>query len=167
MARASILIAVAVALGLAACGEKDEPAPAPPIGAGQANGAENGGGGGGSGNGSSGTNTANGLGSEQAITRATEAVIGGDDPVATCQRYATIVYIKHSYGDVKGCRNAVPKQKSFAVGVSGIDVTGDTARAKAKPRGGPNEGETLKVELVREGDVWKVDLVRSTAKVGP
>jgi hypothetical protein len=165
--RASILIVFVVGLGLAACGEKDEPAPAPPIGAGQADaGGTANTGDTGDGDGQSDGN-ASAPTAEQQIGKATKVVIGGNDPMATCERYATIVYVKHSYGNVKGCRSAVPKQKTFAVDVSGIDVNGDTATAKAKPRGGPNKGETLKVELVREGDAWKVDVVRSTAKVGP
>jgi hypothetical protein len=165
--RAAVPITLAaLALALSACGEKDEPGAVPQVGAGQLGdgGGTEGAGGGGSGDGSA---QSSGVAPEEQIERAIEAVIGGNDPQKTCEELATIVYVKHSYGDVQGCRSAVTKQDPFAVDVTGTDVTGKTATAKAKPRGGPNEGETLKVELVREGDAWKVDVVRSTAKVGP
>jgi hypothetical protein len=160
---AALITLVALAVALAACGEKDEPGPVPPIGTGQAN---NDGGAADSGTGQGGGQSA-GLTPKDQIDRAVEAVIGGNDPQKTCEELATIVYVKHSYGDMKGCRSAVTQQKAFAVDVTGTEVKGSTATAKAKPRGGPNKGETLKVDLVLEGGAWKVDVVRSTAKVGP
>lgn len=161
----AVVVLVALALSLAACGEKDEPAPGPQLGGGQASGSS---GAGASGHGTGqGGGDASGPTATRRIARAAETVIGGNDANATCEELATIVYVKHSYGDVKGCRSAVAKQKPFAVDVSGIEIDGNTATAKARPRGGPNKGETLKVELVLEGGTWKVDVVRSTAKVGP
>jgi hypothetical protein len=155
---------VALAVALAGCGEKDEPGPVPPIGTGQTN---DGGGATGDGGAGNGGGQSAGPPPEDQIDRAIKAVIGGNDPQKTCEELATIVYVKHSYGDVKGCRSAVAQQKAFAVDVTGTDVMGSTATAKAKPDGGPNKGETLKVNLVLEGGAWKVDVVRSTAKVGP
>ena len=161
--RAILIIAMlATALALAACGEKDEPAAVPAASAGQSGGSgDDTGGPAQSGGSSSGTSD------EQQIATAAETVIGGNDPEKTCERYATIVYVKHAYGDVKGCRSAVAEQKAFAVDVGGIDLNGKTATAKAKPKGGPNQGETLKVDLIRQEGVWRVDLVRSDVKVGP
>jgi len=161
--RAILIIAMlATALALAACGEKDEPAAVPAASAGQSGGSgDDTGGPAQSGGSSSGTSD------EQQIATAAETVIGGNDPEKTCERYATIVYVKHAYGDVKGCRSAVAEQKAFAVDVGGIDLNGKTATAKAKPKGGPNQGETLKVDLIRQEGVWRVDLVRSNVKVGP
>src|SRR5215211_4619214 len=153
---------LATALALAACGEKDEPAAVPAASAGQSGGSgDDTGGPAQSGGSSSGTSV------EQQIATAAETVIGGNDSEKTCERYATIVYVKHAYGDVKGCRSAVAEQKAFAVDVGGIDLNGRTATAKAKPKGGPNQGETLKVDLIRQEGVWRVDLVRSDVKVGP
>jgi hypothetical protein len=152
------------ALALAACGEKDEPAPVPAASAAGQSGDDGGSGDGG--NGAPGRNLS-GLSDEEQIETAAQAVIGGDDPDETCEKYAMVVYVKHAYGDVKGCRSAVAQQKPFAVDVSAIDVTGKTATAKAKPKGGPNQGETLKVDLIQEDGAWKVDLVRSNVKVGP
>lgn len=161
--RAILIIAMlATALALAACGEKDEPAAVPAASAGQSGGSgDDTGGPAQSGGSSSGTSD------EQQIATAAETVIGGNDPEKTCERYATIVYVKHAYGDVKGCRSAVAEQKAFAVDVGGIDLNGRTATAKAKPKGGPNQGETLKVDLIRQEGIWRVDLVRSNVKVGP
>jgi hypothetical protein len=154
--------ALAATLALAACGEKDEPATVPAASVGQSGGsgdhtdssAQSGG-------------SSTGAGDEQQIATAAEAVIGGNDPQETCEKYGTIVYVKHAYGDVKGCRSAVAAQKPFAVDVGEVDLNGKTATAKAKPRGGPNQGETLKVDLIRQEGIWRVDLVRSHVKVGP
>jgi hypothetical protein len=161
----AILIAamLATALALAACGEKDEPAAVPAASAGQSGGSvddddvgttQSGG-------------TSAGASDEQEIATAAQAVIGGNDPAKTCEKYATIVYVKHAYGDVKGCRSAVAEQKPFAVNVTAVDLNGKTAIAKAKPKGGPNQGETLKVDMIHQEGVWRVDLVRSNVKVGP
>jgi hypothetical protein len=153
---------LAAALALAACGEKDEPAAVPAANVGQS---------GGSGDDTGGSDqtgpSSTGTSDEHEIATAAETVIGGNDPERTCERYATIVYVKHAYGSASGCRRAVTGQKSFAVDVSGIDVEGKTATAKAKPTGGPNQGETLKVDLIRQEGIWRVDLVRSNVKVGP
>jgi hypothetical protein len=161
---AALITLVALATTLAACGEKDEPGPVTPIGTGQAN---NDGGATSDGPAGNGGGQSAGLTPEDQIDRAIKAVIGGNDPQKTCEELATIVYVKHSYGDVKGCRSAVAQQQAFAVDVTATDVMGSSATAKAKPRGGPNKGETLKVDLILEGGAWKVDVVRSTAKVGP
>jgi hypothetical protein len=153
---------LAVALCVAACGEKDEPSAVPPAGTSQPGGT--------AGDGSDSAQSdggAAGASDEQQIATAAKAVVGGNDPEKTCEVYATIVYVKHAYGDLKGCRSAVADQRSFAVDVGTIDVTGRTATAKAKPHGGPNQGETLKVDLIQQEGVWRVDLVRSNVKVGP
>jgi hypothetical protein len=159
-----ILLAVVLtaALALTACGEKDEPGAVPAASAGSSAGSDDDGNGSAQAGGSS-----TGASDEQQIAKAAETVIGGNDPRETCEKYATIVYVKHAYGNVKGCRSAVAQQKAFAVDVSAIDVSGNTAKAKAKPHGGPNEGETLKVDLIEQEGTWRVDLVRSNVKVGP
>ena len=163
--RAILITAVlAGALALAACGEKEEPTAVPAANVGQSGGsAENDGDDGPTQSGGSSA----GASDEDQIATAVEAVIGGNDPAKTCEKYATIVYVKRAYGDVKGCRSAVAQQKPFAVDVGEVDVKGRTAIAKAKPKGGPNEGETLRVDMIRQEGVWRVDLVRSNVKVGP
>jgi hypothetical protein len=157
-----ITAVLGTALLLAACGEKDEPAAVPAASAGQSGGSADDGD---TGSAHSGSGLAGG--SDEQIVTAAKAVIGGNDPAKTCEKYATIVYVKHAYGDVKGCRSAVAQQKPFAVDVGEVDVKGKTAIAKAKPKGGPNRGETLKVDMIRQEGTWRVDLVRSNVKVGP
>ena len=153
---------LAAALALAACGEKNEPAAVPAASAGQSAGS-----GGDAGTSTDGGASSAGVNDKQQIATAAQAVIGGNTPQNTCAKYATIVYVKHAYGDVKGCRSAVAEQKPFAVQVGDVDLNGKTAIAKAKPRGGPNRGETLKVDLIRQEGIWRVDLVRAHVKVGP
>lgn len=161
MRRLPILIAaLALAVSIAACGEKDESV------ATEAQVTETtAGGGGGSGGGAGGGG--GGQSDEDQIADAVVAVIGGNDPDEVCEELATVVYVKHSYGDVQGCRAAVEKRATVGVDVKVGKVDGNTAEATATPQGGPNRGEELKVDLVNEDGVWKVDVVRSNAPVGP
>lgn len=155
----SFLCAVALAAGAAACGEKDESAATAPASSGAGSGSQS------NGSGSGGQSAQDGP--EAQVTNAVVAVIGGDDPQQACEEFATAVYVKHSYGDASGCRAAVSKRGQVDVEVDVGNVGGNQTTARAKPQGGPNKGETLKVDLVLEGGVWKVDLVSSNAPVGP
>ena len=155
-----ILVAAALAAGLAACGEKDESAATSPAAGGSDTQVDTGGSSGGS-------NQTQGDDPQSQINNAVMAVIGGDNAREVCNALATDVYVKHSYGDANGCRAAVAKRKPFGVEVTIGKIGNSAATATAKPDGGPNKGETLKVDLVREGEAWKVDLVRSNAPVGP
>ena len=98
----TLLCVVAVAAGLAACGEKDESAATAPIG-GTGSGSQ------GSGNDGTGTQT-QGDDPESQINNAVIEVVGGNDAKLVCEELATSVYVKHSYGDVSGCRAAVAKR---------------------------------------------------------
>jgi hypothetical protein len=153
------LIAVLALLGLGAagCGEKEEPDVGGPKAGGDGGSGGAGGGGGGGGAASP----------EEEITAAVEAVLGGAEPADVCGGLSTSAYVKEAYGDEQGCGAAVSKQKPFDVAVSAIDISGSTATAKAKPEAGPNEGETIEVDLVEEGDEWKVDSAVSNAPAGP
>jgi hypothetical protein len=162
MRRLPALIAVlALAAGASACGEKDESA-ATEV---QVTGATTDDGGGGGGGGGGGESA--GQSDEGQIADAVVAVIGGNDPTQVCEKLATVVYVKHSYGDVQGCRAAVAKRGASDVDVTVGKVEAKTAEATATPKGGPSKGETLKVDLILEDGVWKVDVVRSNAPVGP
>jgi hypothetical protein len=155
------LTAIVLALSLAACGEKEEPATTQPTAATQT------GGGGDDGGSAGGGGGAQSLSAEEGVTAAVEAVIGGGVPAEACEEFATANYVKSAYGDAKGCEAAVKQAGKVQVEVTGVQVSGTKATAKAEPRSGPNKGETLTAQLVREGDTWKVDSLKSNAKVGP
>ena len=155
------LVGLAVALGIAACGEKEEPEPAPPVT--EATGS---GGGGAEAGGQPGGQTESGN-KEPPIKQTVEVVLNGSAPSVCSGPAVTSRYIKTAYGDVQGCEAAIKGLPVFDVAVSDIQVSGDTATAKAVPDGGPNKGETIKVELVNEGGRWKVDSALSNAPAGP
>jgi hypothetical protein len=77
-------------------------------------------------------------------------------------------YVRVAYGDIKGCIRA---QAQGAVAKSLTSYTahtdGDNATVTVRAVGGPYDGEKLTVQLVREGDSWKVDGLKSNAPVGP
>jgi hypothetical protein len=160
--RIAVVAVVALALVLAACGEKEEPEVAAPVtdDAATTSTTETAGGGQGGGGGGQ-------VSPEQEVEDAVIAVIGGDDPAASCSELVTQRYVKSAYGDAKGCRAAVAKQGSFSVEVSAVNVKGSTATAKARPAAGPNKGETIDVKLVEERGAWRVDSARSNAPAGP
>ncbi len=152
------LAAITLAIGVAACGEKDEPEPVAPTTAS------------GTGDETTTTTTATGGGGgnqspEKEIEAAVEDALGGGDPTA-CTELVTARYVRTAYGDEQGCRAAVSKQGRFEVEVDAVRIQGSTATAKATPEGGPNKGETIRVELVDEGG-WKVDSAVSNAPAGP
>jgi hypothetical protein len=107
------------------------------------------------------------LSPEQQIEVNVADVIGGGDPNATCADLVTARYVNQAYGDEQGCRAAVSGQSKFGVAVSAVEIRGAGATARAKPAGGPNKGETLKIELVQEGKTWKVNSAISNAPAGP
>ncbi len=158
----AIASALLVATGLAACGEKDEPESVAPTMDGQQSAqtttttTEPNGGGGGQKQPSL----------EEEIETTVAAVLGGGDP-SSCSGLATTRYVRTAYGDEQGCRAATQKQDPFDVAVTAVDIRGASATAKAKPAAGPNKGETIKVELVKEGPIFKVDSAVSNAPAGP
>jgi hypothetical protein len=169
----SLSSALVLALAIAACGEKDEPEVSDtPVaqkattttdtstdgGGKQGGGDKQGGGGEGGG----------AITPEDEVKQAVIAVVGGGDPAAVCRRLVTQRYLKRTYGNENSCINALKAQGgAFGVKVSNIELTGTSAEARAVPQRGPNKGERIRVKLVREGGVWKVDSQRSNAPAGP
>jgi hypothetical protein len=54
----------------------------------------------------------------------------------------------------------------FRVSVDQVEILDGRATAVAHPRGGPDAGERLEVELVEEGRRWRVDTVRGGGRGG-
>jgi hypothetical protein len=110
---------------------------------------------------------------EKAIGEAIEAVLaprppGPSSAQTACGFYVTDRYLQTTYGTRQGCVDAfVPGSAADSVKISAIVVSGESATARAVPRGGPSSGETITVRLVRAGSIWKVDSLRSNAPVGP
>ena len=108
------------------------------------------------------------LSPEAQVDLAIKGVLASAAPDLACRRYATLSYVKQTFGSRSGCvQSTVPASAAESVKVTKIEISGDKATAKAVPTGGPSGGETIEVKLVRQGGIWKVDSLRSNAPVGP
>ena len=97
-----------------------------------------------------------------------DGVLTTGDPTLVCERLVTPRYVRDTYGDRTACRQSqTPDSGAKGLRVTDIEVSGDKATAIAIPKGGPTSGVRLRVALVRAGDEWKVDSLRSNAPVGP
>ena len=102
------------------------------------------------------------------VDLAIKGVLASAAPDLACRRYATQSYVRTTFGSRAGCvQSTVPASAAEFVKVTKIEISGDRATAKAVPTGGPSNGETITVRLVRQGGIWKVDSLRSNAPVGP
>jgi hypothetical protein len=102
------------------------------------------------------------------IDLAIKGVLASAAPKLACRRYATLRYVEKTFGGRAGCvESTVPASAANAVKVSRIEISGDDATARAVPSGGPSNGETIRVALVRQGGIWKIRSLRSNAPVGP
>ncbi len=110
---------------------------------------------------------------EKAVKEAIEAVLAPRPPgpasvQTACGFFVTDRYIKTTYGTRGGCAKAlIPGSVADSVKVSRVNIGAGRATARAVPTGGPSDGETIAVRLLRVGSVWKVDSLRSNAPVGP
>ncbi|MFN8159706.1 MAG: hypothetical protein U0R52_01490 [Solirubrobacterales bacterium] len=99
---------------------------------------------------------------------AIEGVLASGDRALACERYATASYVKSTFGSRRGCLDStVPASAARSVIVTDVRIGGGSATARAVPHGGPSDGETITVRLIRVGAVWKADSLRSNAPVGP
>ncbi len=143
----------------ATTGATDATVPAPP---GANTGEEGGGASGGTGG------SASELTPEQQVDYAIKGVLASGVPGLACEQLATEKYVKDTFGSRKGCiKSTVPGSAATYLETSKIEINGDEATAVARPTGGPSNGETIQVSLVREGGTWKVDSLKSNAPVGP
>jgi hypothetical protein len=67
---------------------------------------------------------------------------------------------------VKACEEELkePSAKAESVEVSNIKVNGSKASAEAAVTGGGFDGQTLEIDLVKEGEQWKLDELVAFAK---
>lgn len=105
---------------------------------------------------------------EQQIDYAIKGVLASGAPDLACNQVVTEDFVERTFSSRKGCEQAtVPASAASFVEVTAVKIDGSEATAKAKPNGGPSDGETITVRLVRENDVWKVDSLKSNVPVGP
>ena len=96
-----------------------------------------------------------------------------DKPAQECEGALSTALLKKTYGSAGRCRTvekAPEKGKPTAVEVSGVKVDGDAATAFVELKGGDQDGARGAIELVRQGENWRIDafsaaLLRSTFEV--
>jgi hypothetical protein len=106
------------------------------------------------------------------VADALNAVLTSGDPAKACGTdYVTEHYLTTAYGGKQGCVHA----QSSGSAARSVDIQGlaggsseaGTASVKVVPKGGVYSGENLVVSLVKEGQDWKIDSLKSNAPVGP
>ena len=167
-ALASAAAAATLALGLAACGDdSDTPQTtavavttstdvAPPSASA-------------SGNATGGPSTSGPDGDESTIEATLHAVLVGADPSQACVALVTERFVRTAYGDQSGCEQAQSKKAAAdEIDVTGVAMVADGhGQAQVKAQGGVYDGQKLRAELVRDGETWRLDSLRSNVPVGP
>ncbi len=99
---------------------------------------------------------------------AINAVLSSPDSETVCASAITTGALKSFYGSRQACLNGRAKPTlADSVKVSSLQVDGDTATAKAKPKGGLYDGITVEVTAVRGPDGWRIDGLDAQVPVGP
>jgi hypothetical protein len=104
----------------------------------------------------------------QAIRRALNGFFTSSDPAIVCEGAVTVRFLREAFGDRRGCVDAqTAGSAARTLEIKRTDGTADSVTAVAVPAGGPNGGERLEIDLVRDGRDWRIDGIRSDVPVGP
>ena len=105
----------------------------------------------------------------RAIFEAVSAVLRGGDPDQACAELVTERFVREAYGDEQGCRAAQATQQPTPPldEFERKEISGESAHVVVIPEGGPYDGVEVDVDLVSDGDLWKVDRLRADVPPGP
>ena len=116
------------------------------------------------------TTTDNGAADLAAAQSAADAFLASPNAAAVCDEVITPKLLKQAYGDRKGClkaRKPAALAKRVRITSAKLGASG-TATVVATAEGGVyGKGEKVTMTVVRDGGAWRVDTVKSNAKVGP
>jgi hypothetical protein len=108
---------------------------------------------------------------EGPIEEAIETAATSTDP-SVCTKFETVKFDEQGAqvegaAAVKACEKEAkePEEKAESVEVSNIEVNGSKASAEGAITGGGFDGQTLEVNLVKEGEQWKLDELAGFAKL--
>jgi hypothetical protein len=101
---------------------------------------------------------------EDQITDAITLAATSGDPAA-CTKVQTAKFTQQTSGEpggsaadaVKSCEKDAADAPGDTIDVTDIEVDGDTATAKGAITGSFFDGQTLNINLVKDGDQWKLD----------
>jgi predicted small secreted protein len=112
-----------------------------------------------------------GSGDESQIEEAIETSATSADP-SNCTKFETLKFDEQGAqvegaAAIKACEKEAkePEEKAESVEVSNIEVNGSKASAEAAITGGGFDGQTLEVNLVKDGEQWKLDELAGFAKL--
>jgi hypothetical protein len=102
-----------------------------------------------------------GGGEEAEVEDAIEQVSTSKDP-EVCRTGYTTSFLQKATGRsgseaVDLCQEQVPQNNTTSAEISDVQINGSRATATLVEEGGPNDGETLKVTMIKQGDDWKAD----------
>ncbi len=90
------------------------------------------------------------------------------EPAVICDELVTAAYVRTAYGAREGCLAAQkPGTLAESVGGGAALRSGIEASVTVVPEGGPYDGVEVEVELVKEGDTWRVDSLLADVPAGP
>lgn len=104
----------------------------------------------------------NGSSDESQIEEAIEKSAANDDPAA-CTKLQTQKFTEQTTQEsgkaaVRSCEEEAEEEEGVeSASVANVEVEGSTATAEASLKGGSFDGQTLEVELVKDGDQWKLN----------
>lgn len=116
------------------------------------------------------TTTDSGAADLAAAQSAADAFLASPNAAGVCDKGITPKLLKRAYGDRKGCLKArKPAALAKDVQITSAKLgAGGTATVVANAKGGVyGKGEKVTMSVVRDGGAWRVDAVKSDAKVGP
>jgi hypothetical protein len=102
-----------------------------------------------------------GGGEEAEVEDAIEQVSTSKDP-EICRTGYTTTFLQKATGRsgteaTDLCEDQVPQNNTTSAEISDVQVNGNRATATVVEEGGTNDGETLKVTMVKQGEDWKAD----------
>jgi hypothetical protein len=103
-------------------------------------------------------------GDESQIEEAIEKSAANDDP-ADCTKLQTQKFTEQTTQEtgqdaVRNCEEEAEEEAGAeSASVADVEVDGSTATAEAALKGGSFDGQTLEVELVKDGEQWKLNEV--------
>jgi hypothetical protein len=105
---------------------------------------------------------------EEAIEDAVDDALASGDPQLACEQAVTEEYVSEAYGSAQGCRSAQGGGAvAEAVTLEEFEVDGSRASGVVAFQGGTYDGEEGDVELVLEGEAWKLDSLQVDIPPGP
>jgi hypothetical protein len=100
---------------------------------------------------------------------AVSAVLTGEgSPRQACDEFVTTAFLQISYGGRQNCIAArTPNALANSVEVKSSEATATGVHLVVVPEGGPYDGAKVEVEVIADGDGYRVDSLQAHIPAGP